>query len=287
MTSDRVARHVRYSWRRPEPAHAARGPVDPRFGRVNWTGFWTVTRRESNRFLKNPGITILPPLVSELLFIVVFGVALGTRVGEVEGVSYIHFMIPGIVMMGAIVNAYINPSFSVFDARRDRYIDDMLSAPLSAVEMALATALAGALRGLLVGGLILVASLVVVPWFPHPLIVVLMLVLTSVAFALLGLLVGLAAEEYDHISNVLTFGLNPLIFFGAVFYSLRMVEENPVLAAVTRLNPITYMVDGIRYGMIGVRETNLVVGVAFLVALNVALTWLSVRLFERGWKLKA
>lgn len=256
-----------------------------------YISFLSLLEREIKRYIKNPSVTIAPPIISQILYIIVFGIILGTRIGTVGEFSYISFMFPGLVMMALLTNAYMNPSWSLFSARHHGWIEPVLTSPLSYLEIASAYILGGFFRGLFVGGLLL--SLGFLPSFLLPVYVstnqlfyaIAYIIVVSFLSASFGCLIGLWADEYDHIVMVLDFFLFPLIFLGGVFYSLEMVKGIWILELFVRLNPITYMIDGLRYGIIGMKELSVSTGLLVLVALSTIIFGLVVYLFSRGYGL--
>lgn len=251
-------------------------------------GPYTLFKREVMRYLKDSLDTIVPPTLSTILYIFIFGVALGARLGETHGVPYIQFMLPGLIMMSTIVNSFANPAYSVLQSRWLGNIFDFLSSPISFTQMALAIILAGVVRGLIVATVVVVAAVIFtgVPLI-HPVFTVFYLLLTAVAFSSLGCLVGLWTKGWDGVNTVYTFVLDPLVLLGGVFYSLDMVRGVPLVEQFTLINPFTHITGGFRYGMLGSSETNLWVGLGLIVALAVGLSSLSIWLFRKGWHLKS
>lgn len=248
-------------------------------------GFYTLVSREIVRFFTVAIQTLLPPLVSGFLYIFIFGLSLGQRLGDLQGVPYLKFMLPGMLMMYVIESAYQNTSSSLFISRWANYIEELLVTPLSYTEMVFAIILGGLARSMLIAaGVFGVASIFVqLPW-AHPFLVFYFLILVSLAFSCLGMIVALVAEEFEHLTIATTFLITPLVFFGGVFHSIDMLPEP--LRIVTALNPIFYMINGLRYSFLGnsdapIASSMLVVGVLF-----VALFSLTVFLFRSGYKLR-
>jgi ABC-2 type transport system permease protein len=247
-------------------------------------GFRTVARREIERFLRRPKNTFAPPLITNVLYFSVFGVILGRRIDEVNGVPYILFILPGLVVLGAISNAFENASFSIFHGRWNRYIEEALTSPLSYSTMVAGYTVAGVVRGLLVGVLIAVVGAVFTSvGVARPLYLLgFGLVITSL-FASLGIVGGLWADDWDDLTMMNQFIIRPLVFFGAVFYSLA--ELPPLLRDLSLLNPMVYMVNGVRYGFLGQAEVDPNVSLVVLSALTAAIVGLNVVLFTRGYGL--
>lgn len=251
------------------------------------TGFYTLLKREVVRYMKSPWMTIVPPLINAVLYMIIFGVAVGPRLGDVNGFGYIQFMLAGLVMMTAIINAYNNPAFSLFQARWHGNIADVLTSPMSYFEILMANVIAGMFRGILTGLLILVPA-VALAGMPVASVfwTVFFLLLVCFAFSCLGVITGLWAKDWDGANNLLTFVITPLAYLGGVFYSIDMVRGIPILYQLTLLNPITYMVNGLRYGLLGVSEVDLMFGTALIVFMSLGLFAVCLRLFSTGWNLK-
>ncbi len=252
----------------------------------NWVGFKSLAKREVLRFFVVFTQTILPPLISSSLFIFVFGFSIGRNLNIlVEGVTYIQFMVPGLVMMHLIESSYANTSSSLFISRWHNIIQEVLLSPLSYFEIVLALLIGGVTRGILVASGVYLVSL----FFTHFIfynfwIVAYFFVTVTIIFSCIGLIVALWAEGFEKLSMWGTFVLTPLIYFGGVFHSLQMVPAP--LRIVTRFNPIFYLVNGLRYGMLGVSDVNVVFGMILAGVLAISLFLLVENLFRRGYKLR-
>lgn len=253
----------------------------------SYTGFLTLVKREIVRYCVVFSQTLLPPLISSALFIFVFGFSIGRNLSvDITGVTYLQFMVPGLVMMNLIEGSYSNSSSSLFISRWHNMIQEILLSPLSYFEMVLGLLIGGVTRGMLVGAGVYCVSLIFTQ-FPiqHPFIVLYFFVMVTIIFSCLGLMVGLWAEGFEKLSFWSTFVLTPLIYFGGVFHSVAMVPAP--LQALTKLNPIFYMVNGIRYGMLGVSDVP-VASSMILVAVMAVLLFIAVeRLFSVGYKLRS
>ncbi len=217
--------------------------------------FRTLLSREVLRFTRIWIQTIVPPLLTSLLYLVVFGVALGTRIQEVNGVPYLEYILPGVALMSLITGSHMNSSWSVFDAKRERYIDEVLISPMSDLQIALAYSLGGTLRGLIMGAGVLVVGIPFVGvTVEHPGLLLLIGVLSSFAFASLGTMVGAMANRIDHISFLTNVVVQPLAFLGGVFYSVEMLPG--ALRTATFFDPIFYMVDAARYATLETSDLN-------------------------------
>ena len=245
----------------------------------------TLVRREVSRFMKIKRQTVGAPLLETFLYISVFGAALGSRINELNGIDYVVFVIPGLIMMAWAINAFSNNASSILQQKFQRAIDDQLSSPASPTELLLAFTLGGFLRGMLVAILTFTAAsfLVDLP-VEEPLVLIPALFLTGFFFAQLGVLVGVRAEQFDDVSFAQTFVLQPLIFLGGVFYSAELLP-NP-FETLTQFNPIYYMIGLVRYGFLGYEETNIALSLLFLSLVTLALFALNLRLFNRGYKLR-
>ncbi|PTD93828.1 ABC transporter [archaeon SCG-AAA382B04] len=250
--------------------------------------FFSLLEREVMRFVKNPTVTVAPPIISQILYVIVFGIILGSRIGEVGEYSYISFMFPGLIMMALLTNAYLNPSWSLFSARHHNWIEPIISSPLGYLQIVSAYIIGGIARGLLVGGTILALGFFLPVYISTSNLVYIIVYMILVAFlaSTLGCLMGLWAEEYDQIVMILDFLLFPLIFLGGVFYSIEMIEGIWILELFVELNPITYMIDGLRYGIIGLSELNTTIGLILLITLSITSFLLTTYLFIKGYGLR-
>ena len=217
--------------------------------------FRTLLSREILRFTRIWIQTIVPPLLTSLLYLVVFGVALGSRIREVDGIPYLEYILPGVALMSLITGSHMNSSWSVFDAKRERYIDEVLISPMSDLQIALAYSLGGTLRGLIMGvGVFVVGIPFVGVTVEHPGLLLLIGVMASFTFASLGTMVGALATRIDHISFITNVVIQPLAFLGGVFYSVEMLPGS--LRVATLFDPIFYMVDAARYATLRASDLN-------------------------------
>jgi len=245
-------------------------------------GMKTLVRREVLRFVRRPYNTFLPPIITNTLYFAVFGVILGSRIGEVAGVSYIQFVLPGLVVLGAISDAFENASFSIFHGRWNEYIHEVLTSPLSHGSIVTSYVTASALRGIVTALLIVGVGLVFtsVP-IAHPLYLISFILVITTLFGGLGIIGGLWADDFDYLTVLNQFILRPLVFFGAVFYSLEVLP--PLWRTVSLFNPMVYMVNGVRYGMIGVTEINPATSLAVLSSTTIVVLLIDFLLFKRGY----
>ncbi|WP_336036955.1 ABC transporter permease [Halobacterium yunchengense] len=248
-------------------------------------GLRALTHREILRFVRRPYNTFLPPFVTNVLYFSVFGVILGERISEVGGVPYIQFILPGLVTLGAVSNAFENASFSIFHGRWNEYIHEAVTSPLAYWEMVVAYVVSSALRGVLIGLLIgaIGAAFTPVRWPANPFYAVAFLAVITTLFAAFGVVGGLVAEDFDHLTVLNQFILRPLVFFGGVFYSLDALAGAAL--TVSYLNPMVYMVNGVRYGVIGVSDIEPDTALVVLAALTAVVVAFDVWLFRRGYGL--
>lgn len=246
----------------------------------------TLVRREVNRFMKIKRQTLGAPLLETFLYTSVFGAALGSRIHRVDGVDYVVFILPGLIMMGWAMNAFANNSSSLLQQKFQRAIDDQLSSPASPLQLLLAFSLGGFIRGLLVA-LVTIAVAAVAVGLPvaHAPVLVAALFLVGFFFAQLGVLVGVRAVQFDDISLAQTFVLQPLIFLGGVFYSAALLPQP--FRALTHVDPVFYMIGLVRYGFLGTAEANVALSLGLLTAATLGLFLVNNRLFARGYRLRA
>ncbi|MBI2235863.1 MAG: ABC transporter permease [Magnetospirillum sp.] len=261
-------------------------PPQPRvYGAINWLGAWTLLLKEVRRFLKVYFQTILAPVVTTLLFLAVFALALDRVAAEVKGVPFVEFLAPGLIMMAMVQNAFANTSSSLIIAKVQGNIVDMLMPPLSAAELTAAVALGGVARGVVVGMAVTAGMAVFVPMHAHSLpLIAYHAVMGSLMLSLLGMMGGIWADKFDHMAAVTNFLVTPLSFLSGTFYSIERLPEG--FHAVALMNPFFYMIDGFRYGFIGQSDGPVWLGVALVGATNLMLAAATYRMFATGYKLK-
>jgi ABC-2 type transport system permease protein len=248
--------------------------------------FFSLVRREVNRFFKIKRQTLGAPLLETFLYISVFGAALGSRIDELGGVDYVVFIVPGLIMMAWAINAFANNSSSILQQKFQRAIDDQLSSPASPLELLLAFSLGGFFRGMIVAVLTFSAAVVLVDLPIENLHVLLpALFLVGFFFSQLGVLIGVRAEQFDDVSFAQTFVLQPLIFLGGVFYSAALLPEP--WETLTHFNPVYYMIGLVRYGFLGYSEANVALSLTLLTLATLALFALNHHLFRIGYRLRA
>ena len=253
---------------------------------ANLTALYTIVRREVNRILRIWGQTLVPPAITMTLYFLIFGSLIGRRIGEMGGHSYMDFIVPGLVMMSVIQNAYGNISSSFFGAKFGRHVEELLVSPMPNWVILLGYVLGGVLRGLMVGVIVLcVAMFFTKVSIPHPLITLSSVLLAAVVFSLAGFVNAVYAKKFDDIAIIPTFVLTPLTYLGGVFYA---VEALPGWAqTLTLANPIVYMVSAFRHGLLGSSGISLAVSYAVMAGFAVALAWAALTLLRRGVGLRS
>ncbi len=268
----------------PELPSAPGGPAP--MGAVNWIGLKTLYLREVRRFIKVYTQTLVAPLVTTMLFLAVFALALGGDHRTVAGIPFITFLAPGLIMMAIAQNAFANTSSSLMIGKIQGNIVDSLMAPLNEHELVFGFAIGGMTRGIAVAVVVWVAMAFVVGLGVHSLFfIVYHAVMGALMLSLLGVAGGIWSDKFDHIAAVTNFVITPLSFLSGTFYSIQRLPEAAQIAA--HFNPFFYMIDGIRYGFIGHADGNLWIGVAVMAVINAGLWWLCTWMFRTGYKLKA
>jgi ABC-2 type transport system permease protein len=263
-------------------------PPQPRdYAGFNWTGFMTLYLREVRRFWKVGMQTVAAPVVTTLLYMMVFVVAVGATREPVEGVAFGTFVAPGLIMMAILNNAFANASSSLLQAKMMGLTPDFLTPPLSALEQVLAFTLGAATRGVVVGAVTAV-TILFLPFtdlsVAHPWAVVYFAVAASLLLGLMGVVTGLWSEKFDHLAAITNFLIMPMTFLSGTFYLVDRLPE-PFRSA-SHYNPFFYLIDGFRYGFIGHADSNLGVGMALTAVLVVGLFAVCWRIFVTGWRLK-
>jgi ABC-2 type transport system permease protein len=252
---------------------------------VNAVGFWTLAKREFIRTLKVINQVIWPPIITTLLYVFVFGLALGSRIQSVQGVTYAQFLIPGLIVLQVIDASYGECSSSLFQGRFMNSIQELLVAPMSAYEIVGGYVVGSLARAFLIAGLITLLGIVLVGAVPHDwTLFVSVIALVSILFSALGLIFGLVAEKFDHIAILTTFVITPLTFVGGVFTSATMLP--PALRNFELFNPIFYTIDAFRRSYTGESFLPPAFSVAIIVALTVVASITVLRLTAVGYKLR-
>jgi len=245
----------------------------------------TISSREIRRTLRIWLQTILPPAVSMALYFIIFGSLIGPRIGPMSGFSYMEFIAPGIIMMSIINNSYANVVSSFFGSKFQKHIEEMLVAPVPNFIILLGFVSGGVARGLMVGAVVTIVALFFTDLQVHHTgIVITVVLLTSILFSLGGLINAIFARKFDDISIIPTFVLTPLIYLGGVFYSISLLPQ--VWQQVSSFNPILYMVNAFRYGMLGVSDIEITHAFAIILLFIVALGTFAMVLLNRGTGIK-
>ena len=257
-----------------------------RFGRVNWLGLMTLAERENRRFLGVWTQTLMAPLITAGLFMVIFSIAIGPQRGAVMGVDFTTFIAPGILMMTLIQNAFANTSSSIVIAKVQGNIIDTLMPPLSPGEMLLGYLAGGIGRGMFVALAIAIGLTVVLGIVPaHPLWALVFLLLGAAFMSAVGIVAGIFANKFDQMAAITNFIVTPLAFLSGTFYSVEALP--PLLKTITHYNPIFYLIDGVRYGVLGVSDSTPGLGLAVGVGSTLAVCLLAWRMLATGYRLKA
>ncbi len=251
----------------------------------NSIALYTILYREIVRFIRIWSQTLLPPVISIALYFIIFGSLIGPRIGQMGGVSYIDYIVPGLIMMAIITSAYTNVVFSFFSSKFQRNIEEMLVSPMPSSVILWGFVLGGVVRGVCVGILVTGVSLfftkLEVAYFW---ITILVGVLTAVLFSLAGLLNGIFAKKFDDVNIVPTFILSPLTYLGGIFYPISLLPE--FWQGVTHANPIFYMVNAFRYGMLGHSDVKVEVAFVVIIGFIVLMYGLSLWLLKKGIGIK-
>jgi ABC-2 type transport system permease protein len=261
-------------------------PVPATPARRNWVALGTIVRREVTRILRIWAQTLVPPAITMTLYFLIFGGLIGSRVGQMDGISYMAFIVPGLVMMSVIQNSYGNISSSFFGAKFGRHVEELLVSPMPN-HVILGGYVAGAvLRGLMVGVIVLLISMFFTPVrMPHPFVTLTTVILGATIFSLAGFVNAVYAKKFDDIAIVPTFILTPLTYLGGVFYSVKLLPG--WAETLTHLNPIFYMVNAFRYGLLGVSDVPLWVAYTLMLGFVAALSALGLLLLKRGVGLRS
>ena len=252
---------------------------------INWIGLWTLTTREVGRFFSVYRQTVIPGLISSVLYILIFGFTLEQRISEIQGVSYTMFILPGLIMMNTLTNASSNTSSSMLQMKLLQQLPDLLTAPLSGLEIALAYIIGGTIRGMVNGILVLLVGVILIDLPISNLPGTLMFIfLVSWAFSSMGLVMGQLAESWDQLAMIQNFFLTPLSFLGGIFYSIKMLPE--WAQSLSFINPIYYMINGIRYTILERSDSPVSISFWMAVFLTLLFTSLAVLMMQSGKRIK-
>lgn len=250
-----------------------------------WVALSTLLRKEIVRFLRIWTQTLLPPAITMSLYFIIFGKFIGSQLQHIDGYAYIQYIVPGLVMMSIMTNAYANTSASFFITKFTKSIEEMLVSPMPYLVILLGFTIGGALRGICVGIIILsIAFLFTSVPVHHIEVVIAMAILASLVFSLGGLINAIYAKDFDDISFIPTFVLTPLTYLGGVFFSIRQLS--PFWQSIAVFNPILDMVDTFRFGLLGISDVNVYVGFSLVVILFVGMFFWAWILLKKGTGIK-
>lgn len=248
---------------------------------LNIVAMQTIVRKEVVRVLRIWVQTVVPPAITMTLYFIIFGNLIGRRIGTMDGFDYMQYIAPGLIMMSVITNSYGNVVSSFFGAKFGRHIEEMLISPMSNATIVIGHVAGGVLRGMLIGVLVTIIALFFTRLeVQHPFITISIVLLSSIVFSLAGLINAIFAKKFDDISIVPTFVLTPLTYLGGVFYSISLLPE--FWQTVSLANPILYMVNAFRYGILGTSDINIGVAYGILLVFVVVLFTACVQLLNRG-----
>lgn len=252
---------------------------------MNFIGLYTFVRKEVQRMLRIPGQTILSPLISATLYIFIFGFVIGNRIEEIQGVSYITFVFPGILMLNIISSSFSHTSSSVYFARFIKSIEEILVSPLTYLEIVVGFVFGGIVRAVIVAtGIVFVGIFFGAVTLQNPFAFLFYVISIASVFSLLGILVGLWAKGFEQLGSINIFVITPLTYLGGIFYSVHMLPAQAQF--ITFANPFFYFVDGIRSSMIGISEANVAIGLVMIGGVVLILGTLVIHLFRIGWRIR-
>ncbi len=253
--------------------------------RIKRIAYQTIVTKEVLRFTRIWVQTLLPPAITTTLYFIIFGKLIGQRIGEMGGYSYIEFIVPGLILMSVIQNSYSNVVSSFFSTKLQHYIEELLIAPVPNWIVLAGYVTGGVARGLIVGGVVTLISLIFTDLRIHSYALTLtVFILTSVLFSLAGFINAVYAKSFDDISIVPTFILTPLTYLGGVFYSIELLPE--FWQKLSLVNPVLYMVNTFRYGLLGVSDIDVRIALAIILGFILLLTLFSLKLLAKGVGIK-
>jgi len=253
---------------------------------MNFNSIFTIFKFEMDRMWRTSGQSVASPVISTSLYFVVFGSAIGSRMQEIDGISYGAFIVPGLVMLSILTQSIANASFGIYFPRFSGTIYEILSAPISYFEVVIGYVGAAALKSLLIGSIILLTSHFFVPLrIDHPFIMLIFLILTCITFSLFGFIIGVWADGFEQLQIIPLLLITPLTFLGGSFYSIKMLP--PFWQKVSLLNPVVYLINGFRWSFYGKSDvsltTSFLVVSLFLVSCVLIIRWI----FKTGYRIKA
>ncbi|OOF60229.1 ABC transporter permease [Rodentibacter myodis] len=253
---------------------------------MNFIGFFTLAMKESKRVIRIWKQTLVPPVITTTLYFLIFGRLIGGRIGDMQGVSYMQFIAPGLVMMTAITASYVNTASSFFLSKFNKTYEELLVAPLSSHNIIWGYVAGSMVRGVLAGILVMMVSLLFITFNIHSwLMIFCTLLLTTISFALGGLINAIFAKTFDDVGLIPTFVLTPLTYLGGVFYSISLLPD--FWQAVSKFNPIVYMINGFRYGFLGISDVPVFYTFLVLGSLVMVLYAFAYLLIEKGIGLRS
>ncbi|MBC2215399.1 ABC transporter permease [Listeria welshimeri] len=251
-----------------------------------YTALKSLAAKETNRYMRIWVQTLVPPVITTSLYFIIFGKMIGNRIGEMNGFSYMEYIVPGLIMMSVITSSYSNVSSSFFSQKFQKNIEEILVAPVPTHIIIWGFLIGGIGRSVLVGTLVTIISMVFVPLHIHSWVFgIITLLMTAMLFSLAGLINGIFARSFDDVSIVPTFVLQPLTYLGGVFYAISMLP--PIWQAISKVNPIVYMISGFRYGFLGVSDVSIWVSMSILVLFSVVLYSICWYLINKGRGLRS
>ena len=257
-----------------------------RFGYVNWVGFWTLYKKEVLRFLIVWAQTLLSPIITSLLFLIVLSLAIGTERGQVLNVPFVSFLAPGLIAMQVIQQAFSHSSSTIMIGKIQGNIVDILYAPLSPAEVTLATIFAACTRSFMIAIVsIIIFSFIVELRFFSFFYIFIFTLLGSFILGSVGFISGLWAEKFDHMATITNFIIVPLSFLSGTFYSIERLPY--ILKQISEINPFFYIIDGFRYGFLGTSDGSVTFGIYYLIVLSFITWFIAYILFKKGYKIKS
>ena len=248
---------------------------------VQWVAFKTILVKEVRRFMRIWQQTLLPPAITMTLYFVIFGNLIGPRIGRMDGVDYMSFIVPGLIMMSVITNAYGNVASSFFSTKFQRSIEELMVAPVHPATILAGYVCGGVARGVAVGVIVTLLSLYFTQLSIHNGVVVVgIIVLSAVLFSLGGFINGILAQKFDDVSIIPTFVITPLTYLGGVFYSISLLPDHWQL--ISQLNPILYMVNTFRFGILGISDVGIWVSFGMMMVFIILLSLYSLHLLKKG-----
>jgi ABC-2 type transport system permease protein len=252
----------------------------------NWIGYCTIVRKEVRRFMRIWMQTVFPPVITTSLYFLIFGTLIGKRIGTMGGYPYLDYIVPGLILMAIITNAYSNVSSSFYSTKFQRHIEEMLVSPLPNWIIVAGYVTGGVARGLAVALVVTSVALVFANvQVQHPAFALLVVILTATLFALAGFINAMLARNFDDVTIVPTFILTPLTYLGGVFYSIDLLPD--LWRNLSFANPILYMVNAMRFSVLGVSDFPIATSLILMVLFIIAFAWISVQLMNRGIGIKS